>query len=261
VRGIPDAPPLTLFESLAAAGVLPESLQRRIFRSRIAAQLAIARKRTPGRLSQGSLVDEAATAEPEEMPAAFFSLWLGPRMKYSCGLWSSARTLEEADEAMLALVCERAGIADGMHLLDLGAGWGALSCYVAERFPRANILALTRSRAQADFIRTRAAGLNVTVLHADMRTVVLDRTFDRVLAIEAIEHVRNPAALLARIDDWLAPGGQLFVQAIAHRDLAYPLPTGAMLADDTLPDWRVARRNGSSTAGTTSGRSRPGAPA
>ena len=244
MRGIPDAP-LTLFESFAAAGVLPESMQRLVFRSRIRTQLADARKRgefsPAGRarmlesLSQGSLADEVATAEPEETPASFFSLWLGPRMKYSCGLWSSARTLEEADEAMLALVCERAGVADGMDILDLGAGWGALTCYIAERFPKARILALTRSRAQAEFIRTRAADSNVTVLHADMRTVDLAAKFDRVLAIEAIEHVRNPLALQARIDGWLVPGGRLFVQAIAHRELAYPLPSGVMLADDTLP--------------------------
>jgi cyclopropane-fatty-acyl-phospholipid synthase len=233
VRGIPDAPPLTPLESLAAAGALPEFLQRPVFRSRIRAQLARLRKTRPQLLQQGSLALEAAIAEPEETPAAFFSLFLGMRMKYSCGLWSSAKTLDEADEAMLALVCERAGITDGMAILDLGAGWGALSSYLAERFPHARILALTRSRAQADFIRTRSP--NVTVLHADMRTVALDQRFDRVLAIEAIEHVRNPAALLARIEGWLAPGGQLFVQAIAHRELAYPLPSGVMLADDTLP--------------------------
>jgi cyclopropane-fatty-acyl-phospholipid synthase len=242
VRGIPDAPRLSLIESLAAAGVLPEFLQRHVFRGRIASQLASARRRgefTPSgrahmlvRLSQGSLADEVATAEPEETPATFFSLWLGPRMKYSCGLWTAARTLEEADEAMLALVCERAGLTDGMSVLDLGAGWGALSCHIAERFPNSSILAVTRSRAQADFIRTRAPG--VTVLHADMRTASLDAQFDRVFAIEAIEHVHNPAAMLKRIEGWLAPGGRLFVQAIAHRELAYPLPSGVMLADDTL---------------------------
>jgi cyclopropane-fatty-acyl-phospholipid synthase len=240
VRGIADAAPLSLTESLAAAGVLPESWQRRVYRRRIARQLARARRlgefapaaraRMLVTLSQGSLADEAA--EPEETPASFFSLWLGPRMKYSCGLWSSAHTLEEADEAMLALVCERAGVTDGMSILDLGAGWGALTCYLAERFPNARIVAVTRSRAQADFIRTRARG--VTVLHADMRTVALNARFDRVFAIEAIEHVHNPSALLARINGWLAPGGRLFVQAIAHRELAYPLPSGVMLADDTL---------------------------
>jgi len=240
VHGTPE---LTLLESLAAAGVLPESWQRHVFRGRIATQLERARQLgefTPAararrlvELSQGSLADEVATAEPEETPATFFSLWLGPRMKYSCGLWSSATTLEEADEAMLALVCERAGLVDGMAILDLGAGWGALTCYVAERFPNVRILALTRSRAQADFIRSRARG--ATVLHADMRTVALDGRFDRVFAIEAIEHVRHPGALLARIKGWLAPGGLLFVQAIAHRELSYPLPSGIMLADDTLP--------------------------
>ena len=248
MRGTPDAPPLTLFESLAVAGVLPESWQRHVFRTRIATQLADARRRgefTPEararmrkRLSEGALADEIASAEPEEIPAAFFSLFLGPRMKYSCGLWSAADTLEEADEAMLALVCERSTVADGMSILDLGAGWGATAFYLAERFPGARILALTRSRAQADFIRARAADRgtsNVTALHSDVRTVAFDDRFDRVIAIEAIEHVHNPLALLARIDGWLAPGGRLFVQAIAHRELAYPLSAGVMLADDTLP--------------------------
>ena len=33
------------------------------------------------------------------------------------------RTLAEAEDAMLALTCERARIEDGMRILDLGCGW------------------------------------------------------------------------------------------------------------------------------------------
>ena len=42
---------------------------------------------------------------------------------------------------MLALTCERAGVEDGMTLLDLGCGWGSLTGWLSERYPRSRILA------------------------------------------------------------------------------------------------------------------------
>ena len=60
---------------------------------------------------------------------------LGPRLEYSCGWWGpEIATLAQAEEAMLALTCERAGIEDGMRVLDLGCGWGSLSLWIAERY-------------------------------------------------------------------------------------------------------------------------------
>ena len=34
------------------------------------------------------------------------------------------------------LTCERAGLADGQRVLDLGCGWGSLTLWMAERYPR-----------------------------------------------------------------------------------------------------------------------------
>ena len=52
----------------------------------------------------------AANEQHYEVPAAFFELVLGPRLKYSACLLrdSPATTLAEAEEAMLRLTCERA---------------------------------------------------------------------------------------------------------------------------------------------------------
>jgi hypothetical protein len=47
------------------------------------------------------------------------------------------RTLAAAEEAMLHLTCERAPIADGQHILELGCGWGSLSLWLAEHYPLA----------------------------------------------------------------------------------------------------------------------------
>ncbi len=64
--------------------------------------------------------------------------------------------LAAAEEAMLALTCERAGIEDGMSVLDLGCGWGSLSLWLCERYPNAAVVAVSNSRAQREWIEAIA---------------------------------------------------------------------------------------------------------
>ena len=79
----------------------------------------------------------AANEQHYEVPTRFFQLVLGPRLKYSSGLWSKGvTTLADAEEAMLALTCDRAGLANGQRILELGCGWGSLSLWMAGKFPR-----------------------------------------------------------------------------------------------------------------------------
>ncbi|MGH8377876.1 MAG: SAM-dependent methyltransferase, partial [Gammaproteobacteria bacterium] len=89
---------------------------------------------------------EAANAQHYEVPAAFFRKLLGSRLKYSACLWpDGVSTLDGAEEAMLKLVCERARLADGQTVLDLGCGWGSFSLYAAERFPRSQFVGISNS--------------------------------------------------------------------------------------------------------------------
>ena len=124
---------MSLVEALAEAGALPDSWIRAWIRAQLKAghtPAPIARATPPGQ-------------PPLELPAAFFEPWLGPHMKLSCGRWPTpATTLAESEEAMLALTCERAGLARGMRVLDLGAGFGALALWIAGRDPSAHVLAL-----------------------------------------------------------------------------------------------------------------------
>ena len=88
-----------------------------------------------------------------ELPPAFFRQVLGRHLKYSCGLWAdSVQNLDEAEEAMLEETCRRAGIVDGQTILDAGCGWGALSLYIAEHFPRCRVVAVSNSLPQRQFI-------------------------------------------------------------------------------------------------------------
>jgi cyclopropane-fatty-acyl-phospholipid synthase len=167
----------------------------------------------------------AANAQHYEVPARFFELCLGKRLKYSCALWDEhTPSLDAAEEAMLGLTCRRAQIEDGHSILDLGCGWGSLSLYLAERFPNAHITAVSNSQTQRDFIemRARAAGLrHLRVITGDVNDLIMDTRFDRVVSIEMFEHVRNPEALMARIASWMKPDARFFMHIFCHKRFPY----------------------------------------
>jgi cyclopropane-fatty-acyl-phospholipid synthase len=182
-------------------------------------------------------VDEA-NLQHYEVPSPFFELILGRRLKYSSAWWpDGVDDLDHADEAMLELTCQRAGIADGQDILELGCGWGSLTLWMGERYPGARIIAVSNSATQRRFILDRVAALgltNVTVLTADVAELgmtahtdlVAPERFDRVISVEMFEHVRNHRELGRRIARWLRPGGELFVHVFAHRDRPYLFEVG-----------------------------------
>lgn len=178
--------------------------------------------------AQGPVAVEqhAANEQHYEVPAAFYQMVLGSRLKYSSGYWGQGvRTLTEAEEAMLALSCERAQLADGQRILELGCGWGSLSLWMAEKYPRASITAVSNSASQKAFIDQTAAarGLhNLRVITADAATFEPDDKYDRVVSVEMFEHMRNHRELMHRIHGWLVPGGKLFVHIFCHRNAFYP---------------------------------------
>jgi len=225
-----------VLQRIVDSGWVPEPMLRAGIRAVCALRLRDERRRDPGYLqtlvaelrgSDIAIDTAAANAQHYEVPAAFFQRVLGPHLKYSSCYWpAGVDTLGAAETAMLGLTAERAGLADGQAVLDLGCGWGSLTLWAAARFPKSRFTAISNSSSQRDYIaaQARARGLtNVTVQTADVRTIELPTgAFDRVVSIEMFEHMRNYAALLRRIAGWLAPGGALFVHVFAHRHHAYP---------------------------------------
>ena len=166
-----------------------------------------------------------ANEQHYEVPTRFYQLCLGRRLKYSSALWTDAGdTLDTAEEKMLALTCERAEVADGLRILELGCGWGSLSLWMAEKYPGARITAVSNSRTQKEHIDAEAARRrlgNLTIVTADINVFDSDSKFDRVVSVEMFEHMKNYQILMERIARWLAPGGKLFVHIFTHRELAY----------------------------------------
>jgi cyclopropane-fatty-acyl-phospholipid synthase len=168
---------------------------------------------------------EIANQQHYELPPEFFELVLGPRRKYSACLWEQGTdTLAAAEEAMLELTCERAGVRDGMKILDLGCGWGSLSLWLAERYPNALITAVSNSAGQRRLIEAECARRGferLAVVTADINEFDPGERFDRVISIEMFEHMRNWRQLLQRISGWLNDDGRLFVHVFSHRTLSY----------------------------------------
>jgi cyclopropane-fatty-acyl-phospholipid synthase len=107
---------------------------------------------------------QLANAQHYEVPAAFYDLCLGPRKKYSSGLWPThLTTFEESELLILDLYCERAQLQDGMSIVDLGCGWGSLTLHLAEKYPNAKITSISNSHSQREYIleTAKARGYNV----------------------------------------------------------------------------------------------------
>ena len=172
-----------------------------------------------------ALLPEKANQQHYEVPAAFFGAALGPHRKYSSCFWpEGVATLAQAEAAALHATCERAGLADGQQVLELGCGWGSLTLWMAQRYPGSRITALSNSTSQREYIEAQAAerGLtNVHVITRDFNDFDTGQRFDRIVSVEMFEHLRNWPRAFANVARWLGPQGRFFMHVFAHRGAPY----------------------------------------
>lgn len=228
-----------LVQRVLGSGLLPDPAIRAGIRFNCRTRLAAERRPTveeeqevlrrflaESRHAAVAPVPEKANEQHYEVPPAFFDAVLGPRLKYSCGYWpAGVTTLAQAEETMLALTCGRAQLEDGMAVLDLGCGWGSLSLWIAEKYPNCRVTGVSNSAPQREHILARAQELgltNIEILTRDANELELpEASFDRVISIEMLEHVRNHELLFGRVARWLRPDGRFFAHVFTHRVHAY----------------------------------------
>jgi cyclopropane-fatty-acyl-phospholipid synthase len=118
-----------------------------------------------------------------------FEAMLDQRMIYSCGYWSGnprARTLDQAQEAKLDLVCRKMQLLPGMRILEIGSGWGGFAKFAAERYG-VSVVSITVSREQYEYARELCRGLPIEFRLQDYREVT--GNYDRVISIAMFENV------------------------------------------------------------------------
>jgi len=236
---------------LVYAGLVPDSLIRYGIRVRCYDHLALLRAECAEsdlaskmdiiqelKTSPVAIETEAANEQHYEVPAKFYDLCLGPRKKYSSGLWPTPHTtFEESEVAMLNLYCQRAGVQDGMKVVDLGCGWGSLTLHLAENYPNCKITGISNSHSQREYILRTAKERgynvdNITIVTCNVANdkgaldVVKDN--DLVMTVEMFEHMKNYDALLDKVQGFLKPQGKLFVHIFTHKDYTYHFEEGWM---------------------------------
>jgi len=172
-----------------------------------------------------ALLPHKANEQHYELPPEFFAQVLGARRKYSSAWWpDGVATLDQAEDAALQATCQRAGLADGQRVLELGCGWGSLTLWMAQRYPTSRITALSNSRPQREWIEGEALrrGLpNVRVVTSDVSHFDPQARFDRVVSVEMFEHLRNWPLMFGRVASWLEADGRFFMHVFVHRAAPY----------------------------------------
>jgi cyclopropane-fatty-acyl-phospholipid synthase len=164
--------------------------------------------------------DAAAISHHYDVGNDFYRLVLGPSMVYSCAVWSDeSRSLEEAQEEKLDLVCRKLGLQPGMRVLDVGCGWGSFVLHAATRYGVA-VVGITISTEQAELVRKRVAEAGLTdrveIRVQDYRDID-DGPYDAVSSLGMSEHVGREqlGRYVSQLHGLLRPGGRLLNHAIS----------------------------------------------
>lgn len=115
-----------------------------------------------------------------------FLAMLDGRMMYSCGYWQNAKSLDEAQEAKLDLICRKLDLKPGQKILDIGCGWGGFAKFAAEKYG-VSVVGITLSKEQLALGKKLCAGLPVELRLEDYRD--LKGSYDHIVSIGMFEHV------------------------------------------------------------------------
>ena len=160
-----------------------------------------------------------------EVPADFYHYSLGINKKYSSCYWNnSTNTLNDAEQLALKKTCEHAELKNGHRILELGCGWGSLTLWMAKKYPKSKITAVSNSHSQRKYIESQAKQrklTNVKIITCNMTEFDTKLKFDRIVSVEMFEHMRNFAALYEKISNWLKKDGKFFKHIFVHKSAPY----------------------------------------
>ena len=154
-----------------------------------------------------------------------FKTFLDETLTYSSAIFDgepdhSSEPLTTAQQRKIDRLLDAAGVGEGTRLLEIGTGWGELAIRAARR--GASVTSLTISIEQAELARQRIADAGLTakasVLLQDYREA--QGEYDAIVSVEMIEAVgaNHWDEYFETIDNRLAPGGRVAIQAILQDD-------------------------------------------
>lgn len=144
-----------------------------------------------------------------------YKLMLDERMNYTCAYWNNVETLEQAQERKLELICQKLNLRPGMHILDIGCGFGSFMKYAVENFD-VKCTGYSLSKEQTKYGKKDTEGLPIEFVLDDYRNI--KGKFDRVVSIGMLEAVghKNFKQYFKTVDNCLKKDGIALIHTVGH---------------------------------------------
>ena len=143
---------------------------------------------------------------------------------------TSAKSLGDAQLDKFRLITHRMELDGDEKLLNIGCGFGFFESYLLETYPEIQILSVTHSKDQYDFISDRmktpgnALSTNRFSLYFgeikhNMSSILGKGDYDIVCSVGLLEQINNIEQLFGIISELLTADGRMFHHLIVSRDL------------------------------------------
>jgi len=171
-----------------------------------------------------------------DIDGAIYDLFLDRDRQYSCGYFTEAADLEEAQLAKKRHLAAKLAIEPGHRVLDIGSGWGGLGLYLA-KLTDCSVTGVTLSQEQFKVSQERAQreGLTraVDFQFKDYRKVT--GRFDRIVSVGMFEHVgvNHYGTFFRKVRDLLTDDGVAVIHTIGRSEP--PAATNAFIAKYIFP--------------------------
>jgi cyclopropane-fatty-acyl-phospholipid synthase len=165
-----------------------------------------------------------------------FALFLDETMTYSAANFgeddATFNNLAKAQIRKIEGILDFAGVKAGMHILEIGTGWGQLAMQAAYRGAKVHTITLSKEQKALADARIAKAGLSnlITVEIRDYRDLV--DQYDAVVSVEMIEAVGEKywPTYFDAVSNHLKKGGRFGLQAIT-------MPHDRLLASKHAYTW------------------------
>jgi SAM-dependent methyltransferase len=160
--------------------------------------------------------------------------WTSYVATYSATEHDRLRLLQQLFDSDSEKLLDRAGLRPGWRCLEVGAGAGSVTRFLADRAGATNVVA-------TDLDTTLLAPLaesGVRVLRHDVTTDDAPGEFDLIHTRLVLEHVSRRDLALRRMVSWLKPGGVLVVESAAPVPQMSSVPTVGRVLAAMCDQWR-----------------------
>ena len=147
------------------------------------------------------------------------------------------KALHALNPARLGYVAERVPLRDAA-VLDVGCGGGLLSEALARAGAQVTAIDLAPELVKVARLHTLESGVQVDYQVKAVEALAAERpgSFDAITCMEMLEHVPDPASIIAACATLLRPGGRLFLSTLNRTPAAFALAiVGAEYVARLLP--------------------------